>query len=122
MEEIGRLLGGRSRLVERLGQGGMATIYRGQDTQLGRDVAVKLLRPQFGRDPDFLARFRAEAQAVASLNDPNVVAVFDIGEDPAGPFIVMEYVEGEDLATLLKRNGPLPAPVGHRAVITSVVL
>lgn len=105
--EIGSLLGGRYRVAAVLGHGGMATIYRGQDTQLGRDVAIKVLRPEYGRDADFLARFRQEAQAVASLNHPNVVAVHDIGKDPAGPFIVMEYVPGEDLASLLKRNGPL---------------
>jgi serine/threonine-protein kinase len=107
LADIGSVLGGRYRLVELLGQGGMATVYRGQDSQLGRDVTVKVLRPEYGRDPDFLARFRAEAQAVASLNDPNVVSVFDFGQDTAGPFIVMEYVDGEDLATLLRRNGAL---------------
>ena len=108
MAEIGSVLGGRYRLVELLGQGGMATVYRGHDSQLGRDVAVKVLRPEYGRDPDFLARFHAEAQAVASLNDPNIVSVFDFGEEEAGPYIVMEYVDGEDLATLLRRNGSLP--------------
>ncbi|MFM2105364.1 MAG: hypothetical protein RL338_396 [Chloroflexota bacterium] len=107
MVEIGSLLGGRYRVAAILGHGGMATIYRGLDTQLGRDVAIKVLRPEYGRDADFLARFRQEAQAVASLNHPNVVAVHDIGKDAAGPFIVMEYVPGEDLASLLKRNGPL---------------
>ena len=78
--EIGTTLGGRYRLVELLGQGGMATIYRARDAQLDRDVAVKLLRPEFGQDPDFLARFRDEARAAASLNHPNIVSVFDFGE------------------------------------------
>ncbi len=108
MAEIGSVLGGRYRLVELLGLGGMATVFRGHDAQLGRDVAVKVLRPEYGRDPDFLARFRAEAKAVASLNDPNIVSVFDFGQGGAGPYIVMEYVDGEDLATLLRRNGSLP--------------
>ena len=108
MAEIGSVLGGRYRLVELLGQGGMATIFRATDSQLGRDVAVKVLRPEYGRDPDFIARFRMEAQAVASLSSPNIVAVHDFGMDPAGPFIVMDYVDGEDLATLLRRTGPLP--------------
>jgi serine/threonine-protein kinase len=107
LPEIGSVLGDRYRLVELLGQGGMATIFRAQDAQLGRDVAVKLLRTVYGRDPDFLARFRQEAQAAASLNHPNIVSVYDFGEDPAGPFIVMEYVDGEDLASLLRRNGTL---------------
>jgi serine/threonine protein kinase len=89
LAEIGAVLGGRYRLVELLAQGGMATVHRAVDAQLGRDVAVKVLRAQYGDDPDFLARFRQEAQAAASLNHPNVVAVYDYGEDEAGPFIVM---------------------------------
>src|SRR3954471_19140570 len=86
----------------------MATIYRARDAQLDRDVAVKLLRPEFGQDPDFLARFRDEARAAASLNHPNIVAVFDFGEDASGPYIVMELVDGQDLASILRENGPLP--------------
>ena len=108
MTEIGSVLGGRYRLLELLGQGGMATIYRARDAQLDRDVAVKLLRPEFGQDPDFLSRFRDEAKAAASLSHPNVVAVFDFGEDPTGPYIVMELVDGQDLASILRENGPLP--------------
>ncbi len=108
MAEIGSTFGGRYRLDELLGQGGMATIYRATDTQLGREVAIKLLRPEYLRDPDFGSRFRQEAQNAASLSHPNVVTVYDYGEDPSGPYIVMEYVDGEDLATILRRNGPLP--------------
>ncbi|HEX5015509.1 MAG TPA: Stk1 family PASTA domain-containing Ser/Thr kinase [Candidatus Limnocylindrales bacterium] len=108
MAEIGTVLGGRYRLVELLGQGGMATIYRGHDNQLDRDVAVKLLRPEYGRDPEFLSRFRQEAQSAASLNHPNIVSVYDFGQDAPGPFIVMEVVDGEDLASILRRSGALP--------------
>src|SRR4051794_31690204 len=86
----------------------MATIYRATDTGLGRDVALKLLRPEYLRDPDFASRFRQEAQAAASLSHPNVVTVYDYGADPSGPFIVMELVDGEDLATILRRSGALP--------------
>src|SRR5262245_51324770 len=86
----------------------MATIYRALDTQLGREVAVKSLRPEYLQDPDFSSRFRQEAQNAASLNHPNVVSVYDYGEDPSGPYIVMEFVDGEDLATILRRTGPLP--------------
>ena len=107
MTEIGSTLGGRYRLVELLGQGGMATIYRARDAQLERDVAVKLLRPEFGRDPDFLSRFRDEARAAASLSHPNIVAVHDFGQDDSGPYIVMELVEGQDLASIIRDNGPL---------------
>jgi serine/threonine-protein kinase len=105
---LGDVLGGRYRLVELLGQGGMATIFRATDAQLGREVAVKVLHPQYGTDPDFVARFRQEAQAAASLSHPNIVGVYDFGTDAAGPYIVMELVDGEDVATLLARNGPLP--------------
>ena len=108
MVALGDVLGGRYRLVELLGQGGMATIFRATDAQLGREVAVKVLHPQYGRDPDFVARFRQEAQAAASLSHPNIVAVYDFGTDADGPYIVMELVDGEDVATLLARNGPLP--------------
>ena len=114
--EIGSTLGGRYRLLELLGQGGMATIYRARDAQLERDVAVKLLRPEFGQDPDFLARFRDEARAAASLSHPNIVPVFDFGEDPSGPYIVMELVEGQDLAAILRENGSLaPRQAAHIA-------
>ena len=114
--EIGSTLGGRYRLLELLGQGGMATIYRARDAQLERDVAVKLLRPEFGQDPDFLARFRDEARAAASLSHPNIVPVFDFGEDPSGPYIVMELVEGQDLAAVLRENGFLaPRQAAHIA-------
>jgi serine/threonine-protein kinase len=114
--EIGTVLGGRYRLVELLGQGGMATIFRGHDNQLGRDVAVKLLRPEYGRDPDFGSRFRQEAKNAASLNHPNIVAVYDYGQDEAGPFIVMELVEGEDLASIIRRSGALPPRQAARIV------
>ncbi|MBA2702111.1 MAG: serine/threonine protein kinase, partial [Chloroflexi bacterium] len=108
MAEIGTELGGRYRLLAPLGQGGMATIYRAMDRQLGREVAVKLLRPEYLRDPDFSSRFRQEAQNAASLSHPNVVTVYDYGADPSGPYIVMELVDGEDLASILRRVGPLP--------------
>src|SRR5436190_9916633 len=108
LAQIGTVLTGRYRLIELLGQGGMATIYRANDAQLGRDVAVKLLRPEYGRAPDFGERFRNEAKAAASLNDPNIVSVFDYGQDEAGPYIVMELVDGEDLSTVIRRTGALP--------------
>jgi len=111
MADVGRVLGGRYALVELIGQGGMATIYRGRDTKLGRDVAIKVLRGEYGTDASFLARFQREAQAAAQLNHPNVVAVFDYGQDPVGPYIVMELVTGGDLAGALRERGPLPPTV-----------
>jgi tRNA A-37 threonylcarbamoyl transferase component Bud32 len=113
---IGTVLGGRYRLVELLGQGGMATIYRASDSQLDRDVAVKVLRPEYGSDPDFLERFRYEAQAAASLKHPGVVTVYDYGTDEVGPYIVMELVDGEDLASLIRRRGAIPPAQAARIV------
>ena len=116
MAAIGSVLGDRYRLIELLGQGGMATIYRARDSQLERDVAVKLLRPEYGRDPDFLARFRQEARAAGSLNHPNIVSVFDFGQDVEGPFIVMELIDGEDVAALVRRTGGLAPQQAARLV------
>lgn len=104
MEEP-RRLGGRYELGHVLGRGGMAEVYLGQDTRLGRAVAVKTLRADLARDPTFQARFRREAQSAASLNHPAIVAVYDTGEDYIDnvsiPYIVMEYVEGSTLRELL---------------------
>ena len=114
MPEVGRVLGGRYRLVELVGQGGMATIYRAQDGQLSRDVAIKILRGEYGADAAFVVRFRREAQAAAQLNHPNVVAVFDYGTDLVGPYIVMELVTGGDLAAVLRERGRLPPTAAAR--------
>ncbi|WP_406201234.1 Stk1 family PASTA domain-containing Ser/Thr kinase [Kitasatospora sp. NBC_01560] len=104
MEEP-RRLGGRYELGGVLGRGGMAEVYLGHDTRLGRSVAVKTLRADMARDPSFQARFRREAQSAASLNHPAIVAVYDTGEDYIDgisiPYIVMEYVEGSTLRELL---------------------
>jgi serine/threonine-protein kinase len=105
LAEVGQVLAGRYKLVELAGQGGMATIFRGHDTQLGRDVAVKVLRAEYGRDPAFVARFRQEAQSAAALSHPNVVQVFDYGMEAGDPFIVMELIDGGDLGAVLKERG-----------------
>jgi eukaryotic-like serine/threonine-protein kinase len=107
MARVGQVLSERYRLIELLGEGGMATIYRAHDTQLGRDVAVKVLRAEYGRDAAFVARFRQEAQSAAALNHPNVVNVFDFGMEGGDPYIVMELVEGGDLAEVLRERGAL---------------
>ncbi|HET6744239.1 MAG TPA: protein kinase, partial [Candidatus Limnocylindria bacterium] len=105
---IGRLIGGRYRLIAPLGEGGMATIWRALDEQLDREVAVKLLREQYGSDPGFANRFRHEARAAGSLSHPNIVPVYDYGTDTDGAqFIVMQLVEGDDLATILRERGNL---------------
>jgi eukaryotic-like serine/threonine-protein kinase len=104
-------LGGRYEIGELLGRGGMAEVHLGHDTRLGRTVAVKMLRPDYARDPSFQVRFRREAHSAASLNHPSVVAVYDTGEDEyAGnpvPYIVMEYVEGSTLRDLLTSGSKL---------------
>jgi serine/threonine-protein kinase len=104
-------LGGRYEVGDLLGRGGMAEVHLGRDTRLGRSVAVKMLRPDFARDPSFQARFRREAHSAASLNHPSVVSVYDTGEDEfAGnpvPYIVMEYVEGSTLRDLLGSGNKL---------------
>src|SRR5206468_816990 len=81
---IGREIGGRYRLTAPLGEGGMSTLWRAVDQQLDREVAVKILRPQYSADPGFAARFRQEARPVASLAHPNIVSVYDSGTDPDG--------------------------------------
>ena len=108
MPQIGQVLGHRYQLEEEIAQGGMATIWRARDDQLGREVAVKILHPEYGRDAAFVARFRQEATAVAGLSHPNIVSVFDLGTDEAGPYIVMELVDGQDLATILHDRGAIP--------------
>jgi serine/threonine-protein kinase len=106
-----QVLGERYEIGGVLGRGGMAEVHLGRDLRLGREVAVKVLRSDLARDPSFQVRFRREAQASASLNHPAIVAVYDTGEDRtalgATPYIVMEYVEGETLRDVLRREGHL---------------
>ena len=101
------LLGGRYRLRNQIARGGMTDVFLGQDTLLSRPVAIKRLFPEFAADPSFVERFRREATAAANLNHPNIVAVYDWGSDESTYFIVMEYIEGQSLAELLRSNGPL---------------
>ena len=108
MTERGALLGGRYQLEQVIGRGGMAEVWRARDTRLERDVAVKRLRVDLASDPMFQARFRREAQSAAGLNHPNIVAVYDTGEEREGnsdvlvPYIVMELVEGVTLREVLR--------------------
>src|SRR6266700_5603110 len=89
-----------------LGAGGMGEVYRARDTRLGRDVALKILPESFARESDRLRRFEQEAQAVAALNHPNILAIFDTGQNDGSPFLVSELLEGETLRDVLER-GPL---------------
>ena len=105
---IGTELNGRYRLEEKIGSGGMSTVYRAFDPTLERWVAIKLMHRDISDDPDQLERFRREARAVARLSHPHVVTVIDFGEDDGTPYIVLEYVEGETLKDRIRRMGRLP--------------
>ncbi|MDH5278859.1 MAG: protein kinase, partial [Actinomycetota bacterium] len=106
---IGRLLHQRYLVEELIARGGMASVYRGTDTRLGRTVALKVMAPVFAEDPDFVARFSREAQAAAGIYDGNVVIVHDQGEDDGLVYLVMEYVPGRTLRDLLAERGRLDA-------------
>jgi serine/threonine protein kinase/beta-lactam-binding protein with PASTA domain len=104
---IGRELGKRYEVIERVGGGGMAIVYKAHDSLLNRKVAVKVLRQQYTNDDDFIRRFRREAQAAASLSHPNIVSIYDVGQDDDVYYIVMEYIEGSTLNDKIKEMAPL---------------
>ncbi len=104
---IGESLG-PYKIIELLGAGGMAEVYLGEDTRLGRKVAIKVLPPEFASDPERLARFEQEARAAAALNHPHIAAVFDVGTEGDTHFIVQEYLEGQSLRERLDKEGALP--------------
>lgn len=105
---IGRVLSGRYEIIERVGGGGMAFVYRARDVLLNRTVAIKVLSPHYTSDEDFVRKFRREAQAAASLSNPNIVGIFDVGQDGDIYYIVMEFIEGRTLKQVITENGPLP--------------
>ncbi len=106
---VGKTLGGRYELLEKIGEGGMARVYRGRDLLLKRTVAVKVLKDQMTGDAEFIRRFRREAQAVAGLSHPHIVNVFDVGEEEDIYYIVMEFVGGKNLKQHIRDNERLPA-------------
>ena len=103
----GKVLGGRYQVQDRIGTGGMATVFRGRDDVLGRTVAIKTMLPQYATDPSFAARFKQEAQAAAALQSPYIVSVYDWGKDGDTYFIVMEYLRGTDLKSGIRKHGAL---------------
>src|SRR5712691_7170605 len=108
---------GRYRVVGRIAAGGMGEVYRAEDTVLGREVALKVLHPQFAGDRGFVDRFRREARAAAILNHPNIVGVYDWGSTDGTYFMVMEFVRGHNLRSVLLEHGRLePAQVGEVAL------
>lgn len=106
-DQVGRVLGGRYRLIAPLGTGASAQVYLADDVRLRRRVAVKLLHEALAEDETFLRRFRAEAHAAAALSHPNIVAVFDWGDDDGRPYIVTEHLSGGSLRTVLDEGGRL---------------
>ena len=104
---IGTTIGGRFHITDKIGAGGMSSVYRATDTVLEREVAVKIMHREYVSDDAFIERFRQEARAVAQYSHPNIVTVIDAGEDEGHPFIVFEYIEGEDLKQLIRREGAL---------------
>ena len=106
---VGKLLGGKYRLVRLLGAGGMGEVYEAQHEIIGRRFAIKFLHPQLASNTEVVARFQREAQAAGGLENENIAAVVDAGTaDDGAPYLVMEYLDGEDLAHLLVRGGALP--------------
>ena len=102
------VLNNRYRLLAQIASGGMAVVYKAHDTALNRVVAVKILRESFANDADFRTHFQSEAQAAANLAHPNIVTVYDFGQDGTRSYIVMEYVDGRDLKSVVRAEAPLP--------------
>ncbi|WKB34891.1 protein kinase [Terrilactibacillus sp. S3-3] len=105
---IDRRISGRYKILSRLGDGGMAIVYKAKDLILDRIVAVKILRSDLAGDDEFIRRFHREAESVASLSHPNIVNIYDIGEEDDCYFIVMEYVQGTTLKTFIRDYSPIP--------------
>ena len=107
MVRIGMFLGDRYEILEKIGSGGMAEVFKGKDHKLNRFVAVKVLKDEFVEDRNFVRKFKEEAQAAAALAHPNIVNVYDVGDEQNINYIVMELVEGITLKTYIEKKGRL---------------
>lgn len=105
---LGRIIDDRYRVLEIIGSGGMGMVYRVEHQRMGKIAAMKVLHPEHSREPDLEERFRREAEAISRLTHPNTVQVFDFGATQDNLYLIMEYVRGRDLSTLIQRDGPLP--------------
>src|SRR4029077_3486660 len=105
--QIGQKLGSYE-ITSLIGKGGMGEVYRAKDTKLKRDVAIKILPDEFSRDTDRVSRFQREAEALAALNHQNIAAIYDIQQSDQTRFLILEFVEGDTLADILKRRGAWP--------------
>src|SRR6516162_9226544 len=119
MTLAGKVFSNRYEIQRELAQGGMAEVYLAHDQLLDRPVALKALFPEYAREPSFVERFRREAQAAANLNHPNIVAIYDWGQEAGTYFIVMEYVEGRTLRDIIRTEGPIEP--GRAADITAEI-
>ena len=108
-----RILSGRYELLEKIGDGGMAVVYKGKDKLLNRYIAVNILRPEFTKDATFVENFKRESQAAAGLSHPNIVGVYDVGREGNINYIVMELIEGDTLNKIIEKE----APMDYRKVI-----
>lgn len=113
----GTFLGNRYEIIEKIGTGGMSDVYRAKDHSLSRDIAIKVLKPEFANDSAFVSKFRAEAQAAAALEHPNIVNIYDVGSEDGLYYIVMEYVEGITLKTYIGKKGRL----GYNEVLSIAI-
>jgi serine/threonine protein kinase/tetratricopeptide (TPR) repeat protein len=105
----GTLLGGRYEILQTVGEGGMGAVYKAEDRELGRTVALKVIRPELASNPDILQRFKQEILLASKVTDRNIIRIYDLGDAGGVKFITMEFVEGEDLRHLLQRQGKVPA-------------
>src|SRR5215831_13337944 len=106
---LGKVLGGRYEILQKLGEGGMGAVYKARDHEVDRLVALKVIRPELAANPEILQRFKQELVLARQITHRNVVRIYDLGEAEGVKFITMEYVDGEDLKTILRRSGKLPS-------------
>ena len=104
MINIGAVISGRYEIIEKVGTGGMADVYRAKDHRLNRYVAVKILKNEYSEDTKFVTKFRQEAQAIACLSHPNIVGVYDVGQEQDMHYIVMEFVDGITLKKYIEQT------------------
>jgi serine/threonine-protein kinase len=107
MLKPGMIISDRYEIIDKVGSGGMADVYKARDQRLNRFVAIKVLKPEYSSDKSFVNKFRAEAQSAAGLSHPNIVNVYDVGDDSGLHYIVMELVEGITLKRFIERKGKL---------------
>ena len=107
MLEPGKILGDRYEIIQKIGAGGMSIVYKAKCNKLQRFVAIKVLREEFVKDEAFVQKFKSEAFSAGGLSHPNIVSIYDVGQEDDLHYIVMEFVEGQTLKEYIEQNGPL---------------